>query len=117
VVSDSSPTPPAPAASCAGGASRQVDEPKEAPRGPEQDQHDDRPTVTGASAATTVSIPSATTVRIGAISCHPLGPPLRTAMSAPNPTNTPAIPASPMNRSASCVSDSLHSVFGLTHLA
>ena len=51
----------------------------------------------------TAIIPSATTVRIGATSSGSLGPLPRTAIKAPNPTNTPAIPANSRNRSASCI--------------
>jgi hypothetical protein len=50
-----------------------------------------------------VITPIATTTRTAATSCGSLAPPLRTAISAPKPTNTPAIPASSMNSSVSCM--------------
>ena len=63
-----------------------------------------KPRVTGASAAMTASTPIATMPRVYATSKGSVGPPLRTAMSAPKPTNTPAIPASSMNSSVTCMS-------------
>ena len=42
----------------------------------------------------TTQIPIVTTHRMESTSSTSVGRPLRTLMSAPNPTNTPAIPAS-----------------------
>ena len=52
----------------------------------------------------TTQIAIDTTGRMYATSCASLAPPLRTLMSAPKPTNTPAISASERNSSVSCMS-------------
>jgi len=63
--------------------------------------------MTGARAATTTQIAIDTTQRMPVTSTAPLALPPRTAMSAPKPTNTPAISASERNSSVSCMSRQL----------
>ena len=57
----------------------------------------------GARATTTTQIPAVITQRMALISLVVIVAPLRMAMSAPKPTNTPAISAEWMNSSASCI--------------